>query len=230
LCLLRLRDVSLGYGNRPVLEHVNLELARGEFQALLGPNGAGKTTLLRGIVGLLGAMAGSIEFELDRHASPLGYVPQRETLDPAFPLTVFEVVLMGTYARLPAWRRAGARQHGMARHALELVGLPALAEHRFADLSGGQTQRVLIARALAAEPSLLVLDEPTAGIDADATAAIMGVLSRLNRENGLTVLLVTHQVRMLQGIVNAVVWVQDGRAVRAGLEETLARHALAAVL
>jgi ABC-type methionine transport system ATPase subunit len=89
---------------------------------------------------------------------------------------------------------------------------------------------VLIARALAAEPSLLVLDEPTAGIDADATAAIMGVLSRLNRENGLTVLLVTHQVRMLQGIVNAVVWVQDGRAVRAGLEETLARHALAAVL
>jgi zinc transport system ATP-binding protein len=230
LCLLRLRDVSLGYGNRPVLEHVDLELARGEFVALLGPNGAGKTTLLRGIVGLLGATAGSIEFELDRRASPLGYVPQRETLDPAFPLTVFEVVLMGTYARLPPSRRAGAHQHRIARQALELVGLPALADQRFADLSGGQTQRVLIARALAAEPSLLVLDEPTAGIDADATAAIMGVLSRLNREDGMTVLLVTHQVRVLRGVVNEVVWVQDGRAVRGGLDETLARHAMAAVL
>lgn len=222
--------MSLGYGNRPVLEHVNLQLARGEFLALLGPNGSGKTTLLRGIVGLLDPMAGSIEFELDRRASPLGYVPQRETLDPAFPLTVFEVVLMGTYARLPAWRRAGADQHRIARHALELVGLPALADQRFADLSGGQTQRVLIARALAAEPRLLVLDEPTAGIDAAATAAIMGVLSRLNREDGMTVLLVTHQVRVLQGVVNEVVWVQDGGAVRGGLEETLARHAMAAVL
>jgi ABC-type Mn2+/Zn2+ transport system ATPase subunit len=230
LCLLKLRDVSLGYGNRPVLEHVNLELARGEFVALLGPNGAGKTTLLRGIVGLLAPMAGRIEYDLDRRASPLGYVPQRETLDPAFPLTVFEVVLMGTYARLPAWRRAGAHQHRVARRALDLVGLPTLADQRFADLSGGQTQRVLIARALAAEPSLLVLDEPTAGIDADATAAIMGVLSRLNREEALTVLLVTHQVRVLQGVVNGVVWVQDGRAVRGGLEEMLARHAMAAVL
>ena len=230
MCLLRLRDVNLGYGNRPVLEHVNLELARGEFVALLGPNGAGKTTLLRGIVGLLAPTAGSIEYNLDRRASPLGYVPQRETLDPAFPLTVLEVVLMGTYARLSPWRRAGAEQHRVARHALELVGLPALAGHRFADLSGGQTQRVLIARALAAEPSLLVLDEPTAGIDADATAAIMGVLNRLHRDDGLTVLLVTHQVRVLQGIVKSVIWVQDGRAVRGGLEETIARHAMAAML
>jgi len=230
LCLLRLRNVSLGYGNRPVLEHVDLELTRGEFVALLGPNGAGKTTLLRGIVGLIPAMGGTIEYEIDRRASPLGYVPQRETLDPAFPLTVFEVVLMGTYARLSAWRRVGAHQRRVAHHALELVGLGGLADQRFAQLSGGQTQRVLIARALAAEPSLLILDEPTAGIDAEATAAIMGVLSTLNRDEGLTVLLVTHQVRVLQGVVNAVVWVQDGRAVRGGLDEMLARHTVAAVL
>ena len=230
MCLLRLRNVSLGYGSRPVLEHVNLELARGEFVALLGPNGAGKTTLLRGIVGLIPAMAGSIEYAIDRRTSPLGYVPQRETLDPAFPLTVFEVVLMGTYARLSAWRRVGAVQRRAAHRSLELVGLAGLANHRFAELSGGQTQRVLIARALAAEPRLLLLDEPTAGIDAEATAAIMGVLSTLNRDDGLTVLLVTHQVRVLHGLVSAVVWVQDGSAERGGLEETLARHTLAAVL
>ena len=230
MCLLRLRNVSLGYGSRAVLEDVNLELARGEFVALLGPNGAGKTTLLRGIVGLIPAMAGTIEYEIDQRASPLGYVPQRETLDPAFPLTVFEVVLMGTYARLSAWSRVGPRQRRVAHHALELVGLAGLANQRFAELSGGQTQRVLIARALAAEPSLLVLDEPTAGIDAAATSAIMRVLTTLNRDEGLTVLLVTHQVRVLHGVVNAVVWVQDGRAERGGLEETLARHTMAAVL
>jgi ABC-type Mn2+/Zn2+ transport system ATPase subunit len=222
LCLLRLRDVSLGYGHRPVLEHVSLEIERGEFVALLGPNGSGKTTLLRGIVGLIPVMAGTLEFGFDRATSPLGYVPQRESLDPTFPLTVFEVVLMGTYARLPPWRRVGRRERRQASEALELVGLGAIAQQRFAALSGGQTQRALIARALAAEPSFLLLDEPTAGVDADATATIMAVLSRLNREEGLTVLLVTHQLRMLQGLAKAVFWVQDGRVARRRVEDLMA--------
>jgi ABC-type Mn2+/Zn2+ transport system ATPase subunit len=222
LCLLRLRDVSLGYGHRPVLEHVSLEIERGEFVALLGPNGSGKTTLLRGIVGLIPVTAGTLEFGFDRATSPLGYVPQRESLDPTFPLTVFEVVLMGTYARLPPWRRVGRRERRQASEALELVGLGAIAQQRFAALSGGQTQRALIARALAAEPSFLLLDEPTAGVDADATATIMAVLSRLNREEGLTVLLVTHQLRMLQGLAKAVFWVQDGRVARRRVEDLMA--------
>jgi manganese/iron transport system ATP-binding protein len=219
LCLLRLRDVSLGYGNRPILEHVSLEIAAGEFVALLGPNGAGKTTLLRGIVGLIPVMAGSLEFEFDRAASPLGYVPQRESLDPTFPLSVFEVVLMGTYARLPALRRVGRRQRELAARALDLVGLGAIAQQRFASLSGGQTQRALIARALAAEPSVLLLDEPTAGVDTEATATIMAVLSRLNRDAGLTVLLVTHQLRLLRGLASAALWVQDGRVARRRIDE-----------
>jgi ABC-type Mn2+/Zn2+ transport system ATPase subunit len=219
LCLLRLRDVGLGYGHRPVLEHVSLEIARGEFVALLGPNGAGKSTLLRGIVGLIPVMAGALEYDLDRASSPLGYVPQRESLDPTFPLTVFEVVLMGTYARLPALRRVGRHERALAARALDLVGLGALAGQRFASLSGGQTQRTLIARALAAQPEFLLLDEPTAGVDAEATAAIMAVLSRLNRDDGLTVLLVTHQVRLLRGLASAVFWVQDGRVTRRRVED-----------
>jgi ABC-type Mn2+/Zn2+ transport system ATPase subunit len=221
LCLLRLRDVSLGYGGRPVLEHVNLELSRGEFVALLGPNGAGKTTLLRGMVGLLPVLAGTIEYDFDRVTSPFGYVPQREALDPTFPLTVHEVVIMGTYARLPALRRAGRTERRRALESLELVGLRAIAEQRFASLSGGQTQRVLIARALAAQPSLLVLDEPTAGVDTEATTAIMKVLTRLNRDEGLTVLLVTHHARALRGIASAVVWVQDDRATRRPVDDVL---------
>jgi len=226
LCLLRLRDVCLGYGRRPVLEHVNLEIERGEFVALLGPNGAGKTTLLRGIVGLIPVTTGKLEYGFDRATSPLGYVPQRESLDPTFPLTVFEVVLMGTYACLSPWRRVGRRERRRASEALDLVGLGAIAQQRFASLSGGQTQRALIARALAAGPSFLLLDEPTAGVDSEATVTIMAVLSRLNREAGLTVLLVTHQLRMLQGLVSAVLWVQDGRVARRRIEDVMASAAL----
>jgi manganese/zinc/iron transport system ATP- binding protein len=222
LCLLRLRDVSLGYGLRPVLEHVSLEIERGEFVALLGPNGAGKTTLLRGIVGLVPVTTGTLEYGFDRATSPLGYVPQRESLDPTFPLTVFEVVLMGTYAGLPPWRRVGRGERRRASQALDLVGLGNIAQQRFAALSGGQTQRALIARALAADPSFLLLDEPTAGVDAEATATIMAVLSRLNREAGLTVLLVTHQLRMLKGLASAVFWVQDGRVARRRVEDLMA--------
>src|SRR5215470_5839874 len=95
-----LQDVSLGYDGRVVLEKISLTVDRGEFLALLGPNGAGKTTLLRGVLGLIPIFTGRIEYGFDRLVSPPGYVPQRETLDPIFPLTVLEVVLMGTYARL----------------------------------------------------------------------------------------------------------------------------------
>ena len=209
MCLVKLRDVSLGYGRQPVLEHVTLDLERGEFIALLGPNGAGKTTLLRGIVGLLPVLTGTIEYGFDRWSSPFGYVPQRERLDPAFPLSALEVALMGTYAHLHPLRRVGRAQRQLAQPR----------EGRRLGMAVGQTQRVLIARALAAEPTLLVLDEPTAGVDAEATAAIMDVVSRLNREKGLTVVLVTHQTRMLRGIANAVVWVQDGRATRRCVDE-----------
>ena len=221
MCLLRLRDVSLGYRGRPILEHVDLEIARGEFVALLGANGSGKTTLLRGIVGLLPVMAGTLEYDFDRAKSPLGYVPQRESLDPTFPLTVSEVVVMGTYARLPPLRRVGRREREIAARALDLVGLGAIGGQRFASLSGGQTQRALIARALAAEPMFLLLDEPTAGVDREATAAIMAVVSRLNRDHGLTVLLVTHQLRMLQGLASTVFWVQDGRVTRRRLDDII---------
>jgi ABC-type Mn2+/Zn2+ transport system ATPase subunit len=221
LCLLRLRDVSLGYRGRPILEHIDLEIERGEFVALLGGNASGKTTLLRGIVGLLPVMAGVLEYGFDRAEHPLGYVPQRERLDPTFPLTVSEVVVMGTYARLSPLQRVGRRQRDVAAGALELVGLGPIAGQRFASLSGGQTQRALIARALAAEPTFLLLDEPTAGVDQEATASIMAVVSRLNRDHGLTVLLVTHQIRMLPGRVSTVFWVQDGRVTRRRLDEII---------
>ena len=228
--LIELRDASLGYDNRPILEHVSFTVGAGDFVALLGPNGAGKTTLLRGIVGLIPLLAGTLHYGFDRDSNPLGYVPQRDTLDPIFPLTAGEVVLMGTYARLPPLRPVAGAEHRMAADCLEQVGMQAVAEQRFASLSGGQKQRVLIARALAADPRLLVLDEPTAGVDPGAAAAIMDVVARLNRERGLTVLLVTHQLRMLRPLVGVVVWVQNGRVVRGPAGEMLAPERVAEVL
>src|SRR5262249_18296008 len=185
--LLGLQDVSLGYDGRAVVEHMSFTIERGEFLALLGPNGAGKTTLLRGMLGLIPVLTGQITYGFDRSTSPPGYVPQRDTLDPIFPLTAREVVLMGTYARLAPLRPVGRRQRQLATACLEQVGLADLADRPFWALSGGQKQRVLIARGLAVEPHLLLLDEPTAGVDPGAATAIMDLIARLNRDQGLTV-------------------------------------------
>jgi ABC-type Mn2+/Zn2+ transport system ATPase subunit len=228
--LISLTDASFGYEDRRILEHVTFAVAAGDFVALLGPNGAGKTTLLRGIVGLIPLLAGSLKYGFDRAANPIGYVPQREALDPIFPLTAHEVVLMGTYARLPLLRPVGRGERRIAFECLEQVGMHAVAEQRFSSLSGGQKQRVLIARALAAAPLLLVLDEPTAGVDPGAASAIMDVVARLNRERGLTVLLVTHQLRILDALAGVVVWVQAGKVTHGAAEEMLAPERVAEVL
>jgi manganese/zinc/iron transport system ATP- binding protein len=201
---------------------MSLAIERGEFLALLGPNGAGKTTLLRGMLGLIPALAGQIDYGFDRLAHPPGYVPQRETLDPIFPLTVFEVVLMGTYARLAPLHKTGRRERARATGCLEQVGLAHLADRPFWALSGGQKQRVLIARALAVEPEVLMLDEPTSGVDPGATSAITELIARLNHDRGLTVVLVSHHLRLVRSLVRAVIWVENGRATKGATEHMLA--------
>ena len=226
---LTLQEVSLGYEGRPVLERISFTVERGEFLALLGPNGAGKTTLLRGMLGLIPVQAGRIAYGFDRLASPPGYVPQRDTLDPIFPLSVREVVLMGTYARLAPLRHVGRRQHQLAATSLAQVGLAPVAEQPFWALSGGQKQRVLIARALAVEPEILLLDEPTAGIDPGAAAAIMDLIARLNRDQGLTVVLVSHHVRLVRSLVRSVIWIEEGRVVKGSTETMLSPERVADV-
>jgi len=216
--LVTLRDVSLGYDGTLILERVSLAIERGEFLALLGPNGAGKTTLLRGILGLIPALAGRIQFGFDRRVSPPGYVPQRDALDPIFPLSVFEVVLMGTYAKLPPLWPAGRPLRRLAAQCLEHVGLGDSAGRPFWSLSGGQKQRVLIARALAVQPEILLLDEPTAGVDVEAEAAIIRLLTALNRERGLTVVLVTHHLGRVRSALGSAVWVDEGRAVKHAID------------
>ena len=224
---LTIRDASIGYEGRPVLRQLSFDVQEGEFLALLGPNGAGKTTLLRGLLGLIPLITGQITWGVDRRVAPPGYVPQRDGLDAIFPLTAAEVVLMGTYAKRGPLRSIGAAQHRLAASALEQVNLAHAARAPFWSLSGGQKQRVLIARALAAEPRVLLLDEPTAGVDPGAAAAILEAISRLHRERGLTVVLVTHQLRTLRDFVQSVIWVDGGTATKGPAAEMLSPERIA---
>jgi ABC-type Mn2+/Zn2+ transport system ATPase subunit len=220
--LITLRGAAFGYGGRAVVRGVDLVVERGALIGIAGPNGAGKTTLFRGILGLLPPLEGSVE----RGATALGYVPQREALDPVYPLSVEEVVHMGAYGRLRGWRALARGERDAARDALQRVGLLERARDPFAALSGGQRQRALIARALLMRPQVLLLDEPTSGVDRAAQALVLDVLTRLAREESLAVLLVSHQLRSMRRAVDDALWVADGRVVRGPAAELLDPAAL----
>jgi ABC-type Mn2+/Zn2+ transport system ATPase subunit len=213
--LLQLEGASFGYGRRAVVSGVDLRVDPGAFVGLVGPNGAGKTTLFRGMLGLIPALTGRV-LRPDR---PMGYVPQKDNLDPIYPLRVDEVVRMGGLHRLQGWRRIRPEERRLALECLERVGLADRARAPFADLSGGQRQRVLVARALMVRPSLLLLDEPTSGVDQAAQQRIVELL-RLLHADGVAILLVSHQIPLLRGVVERVLWVERGR-VRAGSPQEL---------
>ena len=190
--LIEFRGAHLGYSRRDiVLRDIDLTISRGEFLGIVGPNGSGKTTLLRTFLGLLKPVAGEVTIG-DGTPVRYGYVPQRETVDTLFPIPVEEIVLMGRYGRIGPVRRPGAEDHAVARRCLESVGIADLARRSYRDLSGGQKQRALIARALATEPDILVLDEPTNGMDLASEHSLLELVRRLHAEQRLTVVLVSH--------------------------------------
>ena len=219
--LLTLEGVAVGYGRKAVVKDVNLNVSRGSFVGLFGANGSGKSTLLRTILGVIPPVAGKIRFADGNQAPALGYVPQRDTLDPIFLLSVFEVVLMGVYRRVGPGSRLARSERQFALDCLRQTGVDHLARERFSQISGGQLQRVLIARALASRPDLLLLDEPTAGIDSGASHDIMELLRRLNQEQAVTILLVTHDLAAVANYVQEVIWLCDGRAVQGRTQELL---------
>jgi ABC-type Mn2+/Zn2+ transport system ATPase subunit len=216
--LLRLDQASFGYGSKTVVSGVDLTVDAGDFLGIVGPNGAGKTTLFRGLLGLLQPRSGRVE----RAPGAIGYVPQRENLDPIYPVSVSEVVHMGAYGRLRGLRGLPHVDRARARSLLVRVGLGEKASAAFASLSGGQRQRVLIARALMKDPKLLLLDEPTSGVDRGAQQKILELLHDLNRREHIAVLLVSHQVSMLRSAVEEVLWVSDGCVRRGPTHEILA--------
>lgn len=191
---LRVRDLTVIYNQEPALEDVSFEVAAGEKIAVIGPNGAGKSTLIKTIMGLLQPRSGSVDI-LNPNPLCLGYVPQHEDVNWDFPVTVRDVVMMGAVRQI-GWLRWPGRDHWQqADAALERVGMADFAGRQVGQLSGGQRRRVFIARALAQQADILVLDEPFSGVDAQAQNSMMDVLDTLQAD-GMTIILSTHDLNL----------------------------------
>lgn len=231
--VVQVRGAAVGYGDREVLRGIDLTVGQGEVIAILGANGSGKSTLVRGILGLVPLTAGSVHLfgvatstrAMRHHWRRIGYVPQRLGTGGGVPATVTEVVATGRLARRGLLRPASAADRSAVAEAIAAVGLTDRAGAPVGTLSGGQQQRVLIARALAAAPELLILDEPTAGVDADSQLAFVRALRAFVARQG-TVLVVAHELGPLAPLVSRAVVVHDGVIAHDGpVPEPAGHHA-----
>jgi len=225
--LLSVDRVSFKYGEQWVLRGIDFEVEKGDFLGVIGPNGSGKTTLLRVIDGILRPQEGEVRLEgteigrlrRDALARSVAVVPQYSAL--AFPFSVEEVVLMGRSPHLGRWRFEGEQDHRIAREAMEMTDTLALAARDMESLSGGERQRVLIARALAQEPRLMLLDEPTAFLDIRHQVDFFDRIRALNRDRGLTIVAVTHDINLAAHYCDRVILLKDGRIEAAGSVEAV---------
>lgn len=214
---IKIENLSVYYGNTPALQDVNLTVTDGEYLGIIGPNGGGKTTLMRAILGIIAPTSGSVLVygKPAGHAdTKIGYVPQFAQMDRRFPITAFEAVLSGRLGRgLKPFHMYSKADREAASRSLERVGIADLAGRRLSALSGGEFQRLLIARALAVEPRLLMLDEPTASVDAGSREKIYSLLAELSRS--MTVVLVTHDLLAVSSQVRSLACL-SGRLVYHG--------------
>lgn len=223
--LVRLDDASIGYGGRAFLQGVTVAVEPEDFLAVVGPNGGGKTTLLRTLLGMLPPIHGRRTAE---SPLPVGYVPQRDHVDALWPLGCGDVVVMGRVPGVGPGKRIRPADVEAARRALSRVGLAELWRRPFGTLSGGQRQRTLIARALASEPRLLALDEPTNGMDPSAELSAMDLLRDLHAGGGLAVVMISHRLEAVANYARRLAFVDKEQGLwKVGpLEEMLRPEAL----
>lgn len=214
--------VSVSFGDKKVLDGVTFYMPKGEFLCLSGPNGAGKSTLLKVILGLLRPDTGNVTIQ-----GKVGYVPQRATFDRHFPATVVELITANLRGRWPLYVREIEREK--AKAALARVGGERLIDKNLTDLSGGEAQRAFLARALVTDPVLLILDEPTAGVDVKGRAELLALLEEISRSDELAAILVTHNVAAVSRTAERILYL-DGRVVAWGLpNEILGRERFVAL-
>lgn len=202
---IEVKQVSFAYGDVVVLEKVDLEVPEGEFLGIVGPNAGGKSTLLKLLLGLLEPQQGEIRIfgrPPLKARRLMGYVPQYPAFARDFPVTVKQVVLMGRLGTGPMVGGYSRRDHEIAQRVMEEAEIAGLAQRRIDQLSGGQLQRVLVARALACEPRILLLDEPTANIDMRVENELFDLLKELNER--MTILVVSHDIAFISGYVHRV--------------------------
>lgn len=219
MSVLSVKNLSVNYGPTLALSEVSLEVAEGEYLGIIGPNGGGKTTFLKAVLGLVKPSAGSVEVfgkSPGQAGTKLGYVPQNTALDKRFPLTVYQAALTGRLRpRLTLLHRYSKADRETVEGVLEKVGLSGLRERLLSELSGGEFQKLLIARALAVAPRMLLLDEPTASVDKESREQIYALLEELNKT--MTIILVTHDLGAVSAQARKVAYL-SGRLAYYGAE------------
>jgi len=211
--VLDVRDVTVQFGERTVLDSVSFWVPKGEFLCLCGPNGAGKSTLLKTILGLIEPASGEVV-----RSGTVGYVPQRKTFDRDFPATALELIVANLRGGWPI--RVRDDERSKAKKALQRVGGEKLLEKNLADLSGGETQRVFLARALVTDPVLIILDEPTAGVDVGGRQELLTLMEEISKSDELAAILVTHNIAAIARTAERILYL-DGRVVAWGLPHEL---------
>jgi ABC-type Mn2+/Zn2+ transport system ATPase subunit len=222
--IIELDHVTVRYPFHVALEDVTLHVPAGRFLAIVGPNGAGKTTLLKVVLGVVRPTEGEVRvfgrhpWKMGEERRRMGYVPQVMTVDLTFPVRAREVVMMGRYGRIGLARRPSVKDREAAARAMDRVGVSHLAGEPLARLSGGQRQRVFVARALANDPELLLLDEPTTGVDIATTESFYELLKRL-QSDGMTILVVSHDVGVVAKYADWVACISQRMALHGRPEE-----------
>lgn len=219
--LIECKKLSIGYGNKVVCKNINFAVNKGEYLCLIGENGSGKSTLLKTILGLNKAVSGKIIFDKDFSSKTIGYLPQQSDMQKDFPATVMEVVMSGFLGKIgfrPFYKRG---EKNKAEKIMEELDIKGLAKKSYKELSGGQQQRVLLARALCATDELLVMDEPVNGLDARAIKKFYALIKKLNVENGLTIIMVSHNIDKVIDYASNIVYLRDEMAFAGSKEDFL---------
>ena len=221
--VIKFRDVSIGYGNKIIHRSINLEIEKNDFIGLVGPNGSGKTTFLKTLLGTIKPVSGVIE----KKDVTFGYVPQRDTVQPLLPYTVYDVVMMGRYSLMGLLKKPSKDDQNKVDECMEKVGITHLRNNNYNSLSGGQRQRTLIARALAVRPDVLILDEPTNGMDTPSHYSLLKLISELHSKRSLTVLLVSHLLSDVANLVKKLMLFENGKFQSGMIEQVLSEKNLA---
>lgn len=219
---MKIQGLTITYKQKVAIDNVTLQIASGKLTGIVGPNGAGKSTLLKGMMGLIPREEGQVTLEdkpLSYWRKKIAYVPQRSEVDLTFPITVFDMVLLGTYPALGLIKRPGKKEKQLALDALEQVEMTGFLKRQIGELSGGQLQRVFIARALAQHAEIFFLDEPFAGIDMTSEALIMKLLKKL-RDNGKTIVVVHHDFHKVAAYFDDIILLNKKLVAHGPVEQT----------
>ncbi|MDO5725431.1 MAG: ATP-binding cassette domain-containing protein [Tissierellia bacterium] len=218
--IISIKNLNFSYGNNSIFEASNLSINEGDFAVILGENGTGKSTLIKLILGELKASSGTIDFNISHDLTNISYVPQLSAASmQSFPITAYEIVSLNLYSELKGLKIISKEQKKRIDEALRLTGMISKKDYLYSNLSGGERQRIMLAKAIVSNPKILLLDEPTVGIDELAREKILKILNHFNKDHNVTIIMITHEVSEVLPYVNALYEVKDKKIRKRSKDE-----------